>query len=369
MSVHKYGTPVSKAWTLPEDDFHTRLWMLHGKEKEERLQFPWRRLIARTVDFLLYMLVSWTVTYLVFHWNLMLLYWFQAAGLIVIAGLVIMFFLEPVLLSVFCTTPGKALLGLRVKKRQGGRISLKQGYTRMGHIFTRGCGYVIIPIYNIVRMYESCKGCQVKGVTEWDEKEDIECTFRGKFPIQVALSVIWIAIVAVLIVAVYYAADMPRQRGDLTVAQFEDNLESYWRFHGTEWNTALQVGIALLFEDAIIGNIFDRMDPPEVIFEETNGVVTGVSFQLINAPRIVTIAALPQWLQGYAVTFVGAQDDMNFIRMHSRDGVIRQLLAPLEVINNREGEGTAHFTEAGIEVYFSVSVRERVNAYFRMRKV
>ncbi|MCL2408192.1 MAG: RDD family protein [Oscillospiraceae bacterium] len=352
----------------PEPGKPARLWQLEPDERKERLNFPWRRFFARNIDLVFYLLIWWVVAYLAFHWNVLSMYWFLYTPIMVAISIVLMLVLEPVLLAVIGTTPGKALLGLRVRNKEGRRLSLGQAYTRIGRVFSHGYGYVIIPIYNLVMMHRSYKKCEIEGVAEWDEKADIECTFRGKFPFQIILGLIFTAILAVLITGIYYAADMPRQRGELTVAQFNENLDNYWQFHDTGWNTELFFRVRLMVRDTSIGYIFDRMDEPEVRFEVTNGIVTGVSFEVDDAPRAV-LMALPVWLRGYVVTFVGAQDDMNFIRMHSPDGIINRLLVPLDIIGNWDGAESVRFEAAGIEIYFNIVAGARVSAQFSMRKV
>lgn len=345
----------------------TPLWQLQDDERIKRLYFPWRRLIARAMDLVFYTLLFWTVAYYVFHWNLLLLHWVPCSAVMLAISLALMIVLEPVLLALFGTTPGKALFGIHLRRIQGGKLSLSQGYIRIIRVLSRGCGYVIIPGYNFVRMYKSCKACQVEGVTEWDES--IDYTFRGRFYVQVALSVISAVLVAAFLTVVYYSADMPRYRGQLTASQLQKNVEGYWRFHGTEWNTELFYTVNLQFYEESAGYIFDRMEPPEVVFEETDGIVTGVSFEFTDVSRAV-LMALPVWLRCYTVSFVGAQSDMSFLEMHAPGGVLDMLLAPVNTIaDNREGTESVRFTVDEIEVSLDITAGENVSAAFSLRKV
>jgi hypothetical protein len=318
------------------------------------------------MDLVFYTLLWWTVAYLVFHWNLLLLHWVPCGAVMFTISLAVMIVLEPVLLALFGTTPGKALFGMRLRRMQGGKLSLAQGYIRIFRVLSRGCGFVVIPGYNFVQMYKSCKACQVEGVTEWDE--GIAYTVRGRFYVQIALSVISVLLVAAVLTAVYYSADMPRHRGQLTVAQLQRNVDSYWRFHGTEWNTELFYTVNLQFYEESAGYIFDRMEPPEVVFEETDGIVTGVSFEFTDVSRAV-LMALPVWLRSYTVSFVGAQNDMSFLDMHAPGGVLDMLLAPVDtIVNKREGKESVRFTVDGIEVSLDITAGETVSAAFSLRK-
>ncbi|MCL2226987.1 MAG: RDD family protein [Oscillospiraceae bacterium] len=349
-----------------EQEVTARLWHLPEVERKERLCLPWRRLIARIVDMVFYTLLWWPIVYLAFHWNMLLMNWAAFGASLLVFSLALMILLEPIFLAFLGTTPGKRLFGIRLRTEHGGKLSILQGYRRIFRVLTHGCGFVVIPIYNFVRMYKACKRCQIEGSVEWDE--GIEYTSSGEFPIQAFLGVICVAVSIFIFGAVYFAADMPRHRGQVTVARFEENLDAYWRFHGSAWNTALYFHVGLIFYDTPIGHIFDRMDPPEVVFQEADGIVTGISFRLVDETRL-SLASLPEWLRAFAVSYVGAQRNMSFTRMHMRGGVLDSLLAPLYEIGNREGSGRASFIAAGVEVNFDISVGHRVNAYFSMRKI
>jgi membrane protein implicated in regulation of membrane protease activity len=343
----------------------TPLWQLQDDARTERLYFPWRRLFARTMDLVFYTLLWWTVAYLVFHWNVLLLHWILCSAVMLVISLAVMIALEPLLLFLFGTTPGKALFGIRLRKIQGGRLSVTQGYKRIFRVFSHGCGYAIVPGYNFVRMYKSCKACQVDGVTEWDK--GVAYTFGGKFYVQIGLSVISAILVAILLTAVYYGADMPIHRGQLTASQLEENVDSYWQYHGTAWNTELFYTVVFLKKSD--GHIFDRMDPPEVVYEETGGIVTGVRFEFTDVSRTV-LMALPVWLRCYTVSFIGAQSDMSFLEIHAPGGVLDKLLTPVNtIIDNREGTESVRFTAAGIEICLDITAGEHISASFSLRKV
>ena len=200
----------------------------------------------------------------------------------------IMLVLEPVLLTLLCTTPGKALFGMRIRDAQGKKLSIPQGYVRIMRIMSRGCGYVIIPVYNFVRVFKACNTCQVEGATEWDA--DMDYSFRGKFNVQVVLCIVAVALIAVLMTGIYFSSDMPKHSAPLTAAQLEDNLDRYWDFHETAWNTKLFYTVNLQFYEISAGYISERMDPPEVVYDTENGVIPGVSFEFTEVSRTVLMA-------------------------------------------------------------------------------
>lgn len=343
------------------------LWQLRGREKTDRLLFPWKRLLARILDMCFYLLVWWTAGYLVFRWNLMLYPWIPRTLLIILISVAVMLVLEPPILSLLKTTPGKAVFGIRVTKPDGSRLSVKEAYIRVFRMARLGAGYIVPPGYNFVRMYMSMKKCEVEGRTEWDE--GLSYTARGSFLAQVGLAIMYLLVIAILMSAGYFGADMPVHRGDLTAQELQENVDAYWKFHGTAWNTELFYTVNLQFYKRSAGHIFDRMEPPDVTVEEENGVVTAVSFEFNDATRLVS-DALPVWLRCYTISFIGAQDGMNFISMHAPGGPLEQLLGPVDrLIAERRGTIEVNFISGGVEVNLEFTIDQMASARFSLRKI
>ena len=358
------GKDDASQWQLSEN----ALWRLSSNDRRERLYFPWRRMLARGVDLCFYTLIWWAVAYYVFNWNVLLFGWVVRNCIMFAFSMVLMILLEPLMLSIFGTTPGKALFGMKLRTKDGARITIGQGYKRIFTVLSSACGYVIVPVYNFIRMYKICKMVQVTGVAEYDELANLQLIQSGRlFKVQVVSAFVFAALIAGLMVTVFFSNDMPRNRGNITAAQFEENLERHWHLHGSAWNTRLYLRVPLQFIEFHVGYIFDRMDPPEINIIETDGVITEIYFEIIDAPRSL-MHVLPGWISAYAISFIGAQDSMNFYRMHARRGVLDTLLNPFHAINMRDGEGAVSFTAAGVEVDFTFYAGARVDVYFRMRK-
>ena len=66
-------------------------------------------------------------------------------------GILMMYLLEPILLSKFGTTPGKWLLGLSVRDYDGNLLTLDTARTRTWNALWRGMG-LGIPVYDIYRL-------------------------------------------------------------------------------------------------------------------------------------------------------------------------------------------------------------------------
>ena len=76
-------------------------------------------------------------------------------GLLVQLGLL---FLEPLAVCVAGTTPGKALLGMRLQGRNGGKLTYGEAFSRYLSMLWGGLG-LGIPIWSLVQLYRSLRRC------------------------------------------------------------------------------------------------------------------------------------------------------------------------------------------------------------------
>ena len=116
-------------------------WKLPHPEDEDRVKpvmHPWRRFFARMVDLTLYdlMLPLLMLLFIKLWPELEGLHWLLHDGnllyriMVLASGALLMLFLEPLLLSWFGTTPGKALFGLSVTDPHGGRLYYARAFQR-----------------------------------------------------------------------------------------------------------------------------------------------------------------------------------------------------------------------------------------------
>ena len=177
---------------------------------------PVRRYIARSFDFLLCSL----------PWYLVL----QAAGAdtrgrlasiwMSVLGMATMLVLEPLLLHLFGTTPGKWLMGLRVTDENGNRLTLAAAWRRTWRVLWYGYG-ACIPIYSIIRTYSRWKAEQDERLLEWEDGNELRAA-----PWKAWRGAAWAAAVLALLVAtvlVGLKTYQPTYTDDLTVRQFADN--------------------------------------------------------------------------------------------------------------------------------------------------
>ena len=139
-----------------------------------------------------------------------------------------MFLVEPVLLHFWGWTPGKWLLGLKVRDRQGSKLTLRRARKRLLRIFGRGYGYNI-PIYNLVRLWKSRRRCLDGEPLEWDVDPELSVEDDLAYedlPMSWRRGAGWAAGMAAcfgVILLMLLAGRMAPCRGPLTVAQLARN--------------------------------------------------------------------------------------------------------------------------------------------------
>jgi len=200
-----------------------------------------------------------------------------------IVVVLLMLFIEPALLSLFGTTAGKWILGLRVTDSDYCRLSYYQALSRTGTVFLRGMG-LDIPIYNIVRHWKSYKACEAGETLDWEYDSTITLQDEKGWRIGAYIGA-YALVFAVLFLAVSMA-EMPKHRGEITVAEFCENYNRLADYHGSDTVSYLdESGKWTKKENAGYVINIGGAEKPEYIFTEENGVMTGLKFstQLHNS--------------------------------------------------------------------------------------
>jgi len=78
-------------------------------------------------------------------------------------------FFEPMMLSSFGTTPGKSLLGIRIRDLSGKRISYTKAMKRGFFVWLNGMG-TGIPLIALFTMIIAYNRLKKNGITSWDER-------------------------------------------------------------------------------------------------------------------------------------------------------------------------------------------------------
>jgi len=151
---------------LEPEDYFT---MLESHDPVEdappRLNLPWRRFWARSFDLSLYTLAA----------SLLLYDFRDREVLTAIVPLVFMVILEPLLLKLFGTTPGKAIFGIRVTDLEGNRLDYDTAMNRTWTVMWEGMA-LNIPIISLYFQYKSLSMAEDDIPLSWED--DSELTFR-----------------------------------------------------------------------------------------------------------------------------------------------------------------------------------------------
>ncbi len=86
-------------------------------------------------------------------------------------------FLEPVMLSSWGSTPGKALLRISVRRADGAKLSYSQAMTRSFKIWLKGEG-LGLPFITIIALVKSHRKLTKDGITSWDEEGGFTVTHK-----------------------------------------------------------------------------------------------------------------------------------------------------------------------------------------------
>lgn len=252
-------------------------------EREERRAAgcPWRRYFARKFDFALYGLL-WS---LAAQWGLRL----NIGGLYamlnvlsIMVGVVLMVVIEPFLLHFWGTTPGKWLFGMEIRTPNGEKLAIRTGFYRTWQVFTGGMGWVI-PIWSWYRLYKSYQA-STAGEPPWDIDNGCHIVMherKTKWYRVLMFLFAWLLVLAAEFGISLYA-DLPRNTGRLTFAQYVDNCNNVLKYHelGRSMRADGSLGQGWDSEGGII-TIDSATYTPEVTAEtDANGYVTAVELHI-----------------------------------------------------------------------------------------
>jgi len=244
----------------------------------QKVRAPWRRFFARAFDHLLYCAVWMLIGLLLLHkspgsasgdaWN----------GFSGIVGIVMTVFIEPLLLHTWGTTPGKWLLGLRVRNNTGQKLTYGEGVYRTVQALWCAAGFHL-PIYSLFRGYKCYYDC-VEGKTlpwEWDS----ELTLKDEHNWRIAaMAGATVAIFGALVLAVGLSAT-PIHRGDMTVAEFAESynrMSDYYEMGG--WMDEQGRWSEKPAPDGSVTINMRDIEAPDFVYTVEDGVITGMNFTM-----------------------------------------------------------------------------------------
>ena len=339
---------------LNEDAQHITV-RSYGETKESRedmlprVQEPWRRFFARMLDTAVYGTL----------WSCFMLLVFQIrttnAGIgwtvvNLIAILLLTLVLEPLQLSLFGTTLGKWILGLRVLDNYDGKLSFSYAYDRTKDVLFYGLGFYI-PVFTWFRMWKRFVKCTDGKELEWEYGSRLILKDKKKFRV-----VVYVATQALLIGLGVFAdvlVEIPVNRGELTIAEFCENYRYMEKV--LEIDSEYTLDDSGVWQDntkeygTVVFNPFNLECPPEFIFEtDGDGNIQKISFVVeVEYPEGTpkehkqTIPSRQIEMMLAALSFVGAQDE--FSQFSSARADLVEQIAAYEFED-------FDFTEAGVRV-------------------
>ncbi len=237
---------------------------------------PWRRFWARHLDMVLYSTI-WSV-FLVCVCNVNLSNRGTAGDLIdAIMCIVLMLLVEPALIALCTTTPGKWIMGLRVTDHEDRRLTYSEACSRTFMVLWKGMG-LQIPIYGLYRNFRCYQACQEGETLEWEYETCITLHDKKNWRIG-ALLAAYGAIFAGLFF-VMASAQLPKHRGQITVAQFCENYNRLAGYYGVDdrWYLNQQGQWVDKWKNRATVYIGGDEERPELIFTQKDGFMTGVHF-------------------------------------------------------------------------------------------
>ncbi len=269
------------------------------------LPHPWRRWLARTLDLSIYSVLWCAVLGFVFRTPPLA----RSTGellLDAIAVLLLNLFLEPLFLSFAGATPGKAVLGLRYTVN-GRRPSYFDALCRTGQVLCGGMG-LCIPIYSWIRQYKCYKTVQSGGLLPWEEEG--QYTLCSRHWARLPVLAICFALCFALSLGVDRLSQLPPHRGNLTIADFADNMNDRMRYLGL--NPSQQLNDQGQWEDrpydGMIYTLASDDAFPAFSYDVQNGVLTGLHFSVRSEKELVTQSYLTAGAVA-ALSFICAQPE------------------------------------------------------------
>ena len=205
-----------------------------AKQRDVAEPHPWRRYFARGIDLALVGLPVSFVQYVLLHRNYTTVSrWEDIVCALIGWGLLLL--LEPLLLARFGTTAGKWCMGITVTRPDGERLSYGEALERTAAVWLYGAG-LGISIVELVCNYRSYRRYMNGEELAWESGSIERFDERGTGRMVLLYAAIT-ALSLALTLAMGLSAALPPNRGELTVAEFAENVNYYRTFFdfGTRW--------------------------------------------------------------------------------------------------------------------------------------
>lgn len=292
-----------------------------------KVRAPWKRYFARMIDEAIYITFWRLILALGFHMNIQQTGWaFTVIDIIIQSALLLL--AEPVMLSRFGTTPGKFLFGFRVSAESGARLTWREAYDRTGLVLKRGMGFYL-PVYGLFREYSSYRDCKKGEILEWEE--DTVLTLDDRHMRWKAAAVVLAVIVFnILNFLVWQAGALPRNRENITAAQYAENFNHMQKFYQIDHQLNLPEFLPP-FDDSmmrlnqdgdweemygkpyILGAGVDYPELPRIQFTEKDGALTEISFSSEYKDEKMEIPVYGDLMALASLSYICAQEEYHLL--------------------------------------------------------
>lgn len=313
---------------------------------------PWRRYFARTMDVSLCSISIEIFLMLVFRYNP----FSNRLGIqliIVIISLILVIFVEPLLLKVFGTTPGKWITGMKVYNSEYERNpSYTEALSRTIRVMWYGMGF-LIPVYHIIRLIKSYRSCKKNTTLRWEQETEIQLTDKSV----IKASLLYIGTTTLIVSAFILSAlvsQLPVNHGDLSISEFCENHNAYAKYYMSDTSLLLdnQGNWQAKPNRKDIYILSGEYKAVDYYFTENNGVLTQVEFKATTEKNDIFRPSCSINMMLAVLAFARAQPDAGLNAKEARDIV--------SYINKHQYEDFS-FTIYGIDISCDVEMGIREN--------
>lgn len=193
---------------------------------------PWQRYWARTFDLSLAGAAAWAVMTLGFRVSVLGTPRWMLQALSIVLAWAVLLVAEPLLLCTWGTTPGKWLLGLELRSKQGKKLTFRQGLRRTWGVLFTGYG-LEIPLFSLYCLYRGYKECREDRPMSYDwEAENLYYSKAPQWGLRAAASVALALLLIPVRMECSVQALRPPNRGEVTAAEFAENVSEVSRMLG-----------------------------------------------------------------------------------------------------------------------------------------
>lgn len=296
---------------------------------------PWRRWFARCVDTSIWMQLIAAVLVFVFRLNPNvdgLTY--NIAQIICVLLLTIAF--EPMFLARFGTTPGKALMGIRIHRWDGGLLSEREVRVRTLLVLWRGEALYFSPVtlFTYINAYITAKHGMEQS---WDREKYYVLTVR---PCRRGVTCALAGSAAVLLLSVsvllFLLGHMPSARGERSALEFANSYNSAAKFEteGDTWQHmhANPGSMGLKFTDRIpsetfgIHQVLFRGDGGAPVFsgaDDEDGVLRRVEFTARDGPGTTEPGTYGSYMELSVIAYIWGREGAGVFDVKERAGILQ----------------------------------------------